>query len=251
MNTLQTLRAAAQMLAAQLSTPAPHLDVTGEGTFDHSDFEALLDAHSRDGRVDYAGFDRAALDAYVTRLAEADPEELASEAQLTFWINAYNALAIRSVLERYPISSVHEVPEFFTRRHSVGRRALSLNQIEHGIVRRYGDPRVHAALVCAAGSCPVPTAYRTGDLAAQLDARMRAFLGDPARGARYDVATDTLYLSRIFQWFAGDFSGLGAHLDPRRLAPALRSYLDGPALAATEAGRIAWMEYDWGLNDER
>lgn len=249
MNLRQTLRAATDLVLAPLTIARPAV-ATGPGaTFDHSLFDTLLRQHSADGRIDYAGFDRAMLDQYLTKIALAQPETLAATEQLAFWINAYNALVIRSVLQHFPLASVNVVPDFFTRPHAVGGQLRNLGQIEHGIVRRFGDSRVHAALVCAADSCPVLSGVFIGDtLLDQLDGAMQAFLADPSRGMRYDSATQTLHLSPIFRWFASDFGGPVAYVDPRRLVPALSPYIQGEPLDAAVAGRIVWMDYDWSLN---
>ncbi len=207
---------------------------------------------SADGRVDY---DRMKSDprlaAYVTALSSFDPETLPTRAaKLAFWINAYNALAVHGVVSRWPgLKSVSDAgPDFgfFKEKvYTVGGRRLSLDEIEHEIIRKqFGEPRIHAALNCASVSCPPlrAEAFVAERLEAQLDAQFRAFARDPVRN-RIDPVTGAVALSSIFDWFKADFGGVARYLAP---------YLDAPqaaALSAAEtAGRVTFLPYDWALN---
>jgi hypothetical protein len=123
---------------------APHAGA--EQQVDHAGWDALLRAHvNSEGLVDYAalGQQRAALEAYLTTLADADVASLPRDEQLAFWINAYNACVVKGVLEHYPIKSVKEVRGFFdTIRYQVGGRLLALNEIEVQS-RALGEWRIH------------------------------------------------------------------------------------------------------------
>lgn len=127
---------------------------------DHRAFDAILRAHVARGQVDYAAISKerkAALGAYLKMIAGAKPEALDSADRLAFYLNAYNALVIKAVVDRWPqISSVRKIDGFFDRlSYQVGGRQLTLNQLENRVIRpTFKDPRIHFALVCAARSCP-------------------------------------------------------------------------------------------------
>lgn len=235
------------------------------GRFQHSEWSALLSRFVQDGRVDYAGMVRVRrlVEVYLSRLAEHDPETfIDADDQLAFYLNAYNAIAVHQVVLHYPVRSIQTIPGAFVRPYPIGRRNVALHTLHGGLLRAFGDPRVHLALSPAAlgGAQIQPLAFTGTGLQATLDAALRRFLADPARGARYDAATETLWLSPIIRWFAGDL------LEPTAM-PQLGNLVRGwsrssgllrvlrphmPAeLAAALPPRpiIQTLPFDWRLND--
>ncbi len=219
-------------------------------------FGAVLDALAVGGTPELIR--RAAdLDEVVAGLAEVDPDRLDPAAALAFWLNLYNAAALRMAARAAAegLGSVLRVPGAFgTPTVSVAGEELSLDAIEHAKVRRFRDPRIHGALVCGSVSCPTLRAepYRGEILDAQLDDQMRSFLAQG--GAVADRQGGTLHLSRVFSWFGGDFAR------PRRMPtwlPAGRSrvvaslgpWLDPELRSWVEATRpkVRYQPYDWGL----
>jgi len=179
------------------------------------------------------------------------PRDESRDARLAFWINAYNILAIDLVRRHYPIDSIRSIGGLFSpvwkeRAGEIGGRAYTLHEVEHEILRPMGDPRIHAAIVCASLSCPPlrREPYRAATLDAQLEDNVRRWLADPRKGVLIDRSTKTLYLSRILDWFAMDFGDgvlpfVTAHL-PDEQASWIR---------AQRGLRIRYLEYDWTLND--
>ncbi len=230
------------------------------------------------GRVDYAVLlrDRVDLDATVAAIARTSPEALAAAPRaerLAFYLNAYNALTLRLLLDHWPpdahegsawpARSIRNVPGAWDRiRFVVAGDSMTLDHLENAVVRaRFGDARVHMAMVCAARSCPPLRAEPyTGDrLDAQLDDQSRRFVRDPAH-VRVDADAGTVWLSPIFDWFADDFATFAPDAPtppgvPARLAGVARfvaRYLpEGPSRAFVARGRwrAAWLDYDWTLND--
>ncbi len=203
-------------------------------------------------RVRYAAVtpaDRRALADYIDALAATTVTALGPDAQLAFWLNLYNALTVAAVLEAYPVDSIRAIDGVWQAdRVTVEGRALSLDDIEHGIVRPvFGDPRIHYAVNCAAVGCPDLAAepYRADDLDAQLEGAARAYVNDP-RGVRVDVGGDVT-VSSIYNWFQEDFGDSEA-----AVLDHLAGYAE-PDLAAdlAAAGGIAGYAYDWALNDAR
>lgn len=227
----------------------------------HGAFTRLVSRFVQDGFVDYQGWKREgrkALEEYRSGLSAVSPACFAAfseEEQIAFLVNAYNASTVSLVLENLPLGSIREIgllPGAAFRREFIDLPALhdrkiSLDDIEHENLRKkYAEPRVHFALVCAARSCPPlrSDAYRAGTLAAQLDDQGRKFLNDPAKN-RFEATSRTLHLSRIFDWFEEDFVAAAGSV-PAFVAP----FLAEPAATAARdpSVRVAYLEYDWSLN---
>lgn len=218
---------------------------------DHHALDAILThAQHADGTLDYRRIDAQALAAYITSLSAVQPDYLPDDAhRLSYWINLYNALVIQQIIvHEYP-DSVQSVDGFFiTPLVMIAGESLSLDGIEHGKVRRFADPRIHAALVCGAQGCPIVTTYTPDSLDRSLDTALTAFLSDSSRGVHYNAADDTVYITPILRWFAGDFAGPLAYLSITQLTPVVLPYLSDAGQRAWHAGRIQVRPYDWRLN---
>ncbi len=227
--------------------------------------DGVLGEHVVDGRVNYAALcGDGRLDRYLNWVANTDPESLAgADERLAFWINVYNAYTLKAVCERYPIDSINDLHSgglvlgmilrktvWHRKLAVVGGRKLSLNDIEHGIVRPdFRDPRAHFALVCAAESCPPlrSKAYRGEVLDDQLNDQGRRFFADPLKN-RFDTATRTAYLSKILDWYGDDFGK-----SRRDILLYATRFLADDAAAAIRADPEGWSvshtHYDWSLNE--
>jgi hypothetical protein len=225
--------------------------------FDQSKFDQILKTYVDDrGLVDYNGIAKdPAFRAYMESLETVQPETMSHDGQLAFWINAYNAVTIDKVIKWKPEKSVREtfVPgvwtstKFFTTRDNIvaGKR-VSQDDIENDILRKqFKDPRIHFAIVCASSSCPpLPRfAYTAENVQTKLQEETRKYLNS-SRGTRIDSADNTLYLSKLFDWYKGDFeSKSGSVLN------FIKPYLDEKTLAFLNGGpKIAYLDYDWALN---
>jgi hypothetical protein len=213
----------------------------------HELFDLILRATVRDERVDYARIrDEYAgdLELYLRHLARVDAHHLGRRERLAYYINLYNATMIKAVVDRYkPGYSVGE-NDFAVFKEPLVRtavKAMSLNDLEHGLIRpSFKDPRVHAALVCAARSCPplLPRAYVADDLDEVLDENMKRFVLDRTRNP-VDDAKRELKLSKIFEWYADDFGG----------RDKLAAYV-GKVAGKDYAGyTVSFVDYSWELND--
>lgn len=215
-----------------------------------------------EGLVDYAGLKAAGfadLEAFMTAIATVDPTSFATDAErMAFWINAYNAVVIWQVVERYPLDSVRDVGSlwgliggFFKQKYPVAGAPMSADNIEHDTLRaRFDDERIHWALVCAAFGCPrlVKQPYRAETLDEMLKRQSYEFLSQP-RGLQLDRANRTLYLSSYFDWYGDDFKAVAADL----VDYALRYAPDADAAYIgehRETLRVKIMDYDWALNDQ-
>lgn len=240
----------------------------------HAVWNALLRKHvvaapdRTSSRVRYADFQtqRAALQAYLQTLSAVSAQDYAAwtrAQQLAFLINAYNAYTIELVLTRYPdLRSLKDLGGWFG---SPWRKKFfvllgierSLDDVEHTLIRARGtfdDPRIHVAVVCASVGCPMlrNEAYVDDRLDAQLDDALLRFLSDHQRN-RYDADTDTLNVSKIFDWYRADFEQ--GHRGITSLATLFARHADQlannqQARANLRAGRykLVFLDYDWALN---
>jgi len=228
--------------------------------FDHSAFDSLLRAHVAGGLVDYDAFARSReFRTYLDRLAGAEPELLPDKERLAFWANVYNAYTIEQVNahhERASIRNIRKALGLFPLKGPWSERmvraaggTLTLDEVEHDILRRrFREPRVHFALVCAALGCPPlrSEAYTGARIDEQLDDQARVFLLRTPAKNRVDVATRTVWVSPILIWYEEDFGGTREALG-QFLA---RYWSEGPERVLLLSGRFRLREtaYDWALN---
>ena len=237
-------------------------DPASVGRIDHETWNRFLSRYVVAGpegatRLAYAKVsaeDRAALDSYLTNLGEQSIGNYPRDQQLAFWINLYNALTVQVVLDHYPVKSIRDIKispgllqvgPWGKKLITVEGTEISLGDIEHRILRPiWKDPRLHYALNCASIGCPNldPAAYTAADLDDRLTAAAAAFVNSP-RGVR--VHEGRIRISRIYDWFHGDFGGTDAAVFEhilRYASPDLRA-------AMRSIGKINDVTYDWRLND--
>ena len=223
---------------------------------DHAAFDKLLKEHvTAKGLVDYKGFkaDEKAFNQYLETLSKNPPTDKTPEKeQMAYWINAYNAYTIRLILDNYPVKSIKDIgpknqipfvntpwaKKFFT----IGGSKTSLDNIEHGTLRKkYNDPRVHFALVCASISCPRlrNEAYTAAKLDAQLDDQGRDFLNDPSKNK---VGKDKAQLSNYFNWYKGDWKDNG-----QSVAKWVNKYA---TTKMDDNASVSFLDYNWNLNQQ-
>jgi len=212
---------------------------------------------TRDGVALHAvAYERLAADPafpqMVKSLEKTDPDGLRSrEEKLSFWINVYNILAVQMIVEHRPVASIRDIgsllrPVWKRPAGRVGSRVRTLHEIEHEILREMGDPRIHAAIVCASVSCPDLRleVFEAGRLNEQLDDQMTAFLANPGKGLRWDAGKKRLHLSAIFDWFEDDFDAQGGVLSfvSRYAPPPVREALKDAKV------RVSFLDYNWKVN---
>jgi hypothetical protein len=229
---------------------------------DHQGWDALLHRFVNDhGLVDYRQWkgDPAAmqqLDAYLAELSSSDGSGTKQE-QLAYWINAYNAVTVRGILREYPTTSIrNHTAKFFgyniwkNLKLQVGGEQVSLDDIEHKILRKLEEPRIHFAIVCASIGCPNlrNEAYTADKLEDQLESNALRFFKDPTKFA-YQASVQTFQVSPILDWFGEDF-GDSREAVLKRIAPWL-SDPTASELAERGQGSLRFLEYDWNLNDQK
>lgn len=255
---------------ADAVTTTAQVDNSAPGSLATEDYANVLTAHVNDqALVDYQGLqqNRQALDTYNVSLASIPPEQRASWSdaeQISYWINAYNSLTLASIIDQTPIkASIKDIKGVWKdRKHAVSGETKTLDEIEHATLRKdFQEPRIHAALVCAALSCPPlrQEPYTPEQLDAQLDDQVNQWLANPETGLRIDRAENKVYLSKIFKWFGEDWvpgygveSGFTGGDKQRAVLNFVSNYVSAEDKAYLEAGdySVSYMNYDWALNQQ-
>jgi hypothetical protein len=219
---------------------------------DHAPWDTLLKEFVNERhQVDYARLKKTGaqrLRGYILSLGRPGTQPLSPSEKKALLINAYNAFTIEWIIENYPVKSIWTTVAPFTKaRHRLAGGTTSLDGIEFQL-RAMGDPRIHAALVCAARSCPPlrREAYVAERLDEQLDDNAREWLADSSLNRFYPLQGKA-EISPIFKWYRKDFDAY-----PGGLEGFLRTY--APRQDVTEFDRkgleISFFDYDWGLNDQ-
>ena len=235
-------------------------DAQSARIIDHSSWQTLLDQYldsnhpSGINRVDYGELKKKGhpqLQSYLDQLTAIDPRKLNRQEQMAYWINLYNALTVDLIVRNYPTKSIRKVGEgFFSfgpwddEITSINGRSLTLNEIEHGILRPiFKDNRIHYAVNCASLGCPnlAAQAYTSNNTEKLLETSARDYINHP-RGV--SLEDDHLVLSSIFDWYAVDFGN-----NEQDLLKHLIKYANKELAGKLDkfSGDIDY-EYDWGLN---
>ena len=163
--------------------------------------------------------------------------------QLSFYINAYNILALKMVLDHWPLTSIKDAGHWYSPvwkkdAGTLGGKTVTLQQVEDDFLRSRHEPRIHMAIVCASISCPDlrTEPYRAATLDQQLDDQARHFLENTGKGLR--VEGDTVHVSKIFHWFKDDFAADGG------VEAFIRHYHPLPGNSTIDTD----IDYNWNLN---
>lgn len=289
----RTLLLSLFVFAVSLIIPASH-DSAAEETgnhlsqntesFDqaHSVYGALLDKYVKDGMVDYEGFISSAdqFGRYLDQLASVSEEDFAGwsrDERLAFWINAYNAFTVKAIIDNYPIGRNFSLSALIYPKNSIRQidgvwdelefraagRSVTLNQIEHEILRKeFNEPRIHSAIVCASIGCPdlLDEPYVAHKIDHQLHKATVSFVNNPDKGVRISRSEGEVSLSKIFNWFGGDFvpdyntSELFKDKSEKERAVLnfVRKHLksdDEKEFLISNDFSVSYMDYDWRLNE--
>ena len=258
------------LLCAACGAPEPEeiegWDASDEASverIDHGPWQDILDGYVASdpagvNLVDYEALsanaeDAAKLAAYLDRLQELDPRDYNRAEQMAYWINFYNALTVKVVLDGYPVDTIRDIHEGVVPytgpwddvHANVAGEDLTLNHMEHGILRPiWRDERIHYAVNCAAYGCPhlLDTAFTAANTEELLDAGARDYVNNP-RGVDV-VDEDFIVISSIYDWYAEDFGDTEEKVKAHLIEYAeddLAGFLEG------FEGFIEY-DYDWSLN---
>lgn len=210
---------------------------------DYSTWDKLLKKYvDIDGNVDYKNFRKeiGLLNSYLEHQTKNPISEYdTNESKLVYYINLYNAATVKLILDNYPLGSIKDLKGPWNRQViSIRDKKLSLGDIEHNILRKMDEPRIHFAINCASYSCPklLNEAFTVEKLEEQLENSARDFVNDPKRNV---IRKDKAMLSQIFKWYKKDFTG----------KMTLTEYINKYATTKiSNDTSIEYSNYDWSLN---
>ncbi|MDK2973436.1 MAG: hypothetical protein PWP23_3191 [Candidatus Sumerlaeota bacterium] len=266
----------------QSSGGAPPPPTMQPSDFPTAVYAQLLDTYLEGNRVDYSGLSqsRGALDEIVRAIEITDRgsvQALGPKAYIAWWVNAYNILTLKTIVDHFPTTSIRDIDDPWDTRLLAAQQMLTLNDIEHNLLRLRGkpeadrrafvDPRIHFGLNCASTGCPdlQSEPFTAANLDELLDAGVRSFIAEPTK---FRFENDTLYLSELLKWYGEDFELLYTN-ETAEAAKALgkrgvqnedaiaavarffADYVEDDALAETlRSGTfdLEWQDYDWSLN---
>lgn len=221
-----------------------------------------LEATISNGQVDYRALKEheSLLDQWLADGEKLNVESLESKDQMAFWINAYNVATLKLILMHHPVKSIKDIPvskRWKWKGWTLAGKQVSLDGIEHEILRPMGDARIHFAINCASYSCPplLPKLYQGKTLDADLDAVTRDFLKDENIGLKEEKQKSMwgwggeekkVFVSRLFQWFGEDFVKYEGSIvafilkhSPKERVSAWKGMKDSD---------LSFLKYDWSLN---
>lgn len=221
----------------------PTIEEHIDEAFDHNSFNTLLSNFvSPKGNVNYPEFKKqwSTLRSYIAELGENMPTEAwTKNDKLAYWMNAYNAMTVDLILRNHPLVSIKDIKDPWDQRlWKLGSKWYNLDEIEHQILRKMGDPRIHFGINCASFSCPplLNEAFTADTVDAQLEKLAFQFINDSKRNT---ITTTSIEVSKIFNWFSKDFKTDGSLID------FLNKYSETPI---SPNAKTRYMDYDWTLN---
>lgn len=213
-------------------------------SFDHSGFDKILKKYvAANGNVNYKGIkeNKATLDAYLNALNSNSPEDSWSKNdRLAFYMNAYNAMTLDLIINNYPTESIKDINDPWEQKNwNIDGKAISLEEIEHEILREMNEPRIHFGINCASISCPqlMNEAFTASKVEQQLEKLAIQFINDSKRNM---ITKNRVEISKIFRWFKEDFTKKGD------IIAYLNKY---SSIKINKDARIRYMNYNWDLNE--
>lgn len=210
----------------------------------HDLWTQVLKTHvSSEGLVNYKDLTNSPepIISYLNEVVAQQPnEQWSHEERMSYWINAYNAYTIKLIIDNYPTTSIKALKAPWDQKFiPYNKTLISLNDVEHKILRKMGDPRIHFAIVCASISCPklAQEAYTAKALDKQLNQATQHFLNDTSKNTFNEGALD---ISKIFKWFSKDFKASGGVLE------FIKTY---KTFNSSQKTKLSYKTYNWGLNE--
>ncbi len=209
--------------------------------------DTFFSTYVEDGRVDYKSIvkDPSSINGLLDIAAKINVSMDNSADYQAFWINGYNLLVIKSIVDNYPIKSPMDKVGFFDlKKHAIGGEKITLNDIEHKMLRGVfpKEPRFHFVLVCAGLGCPpiINKAYLPNTLEIQLEKQTTLALNNPEF---IQVDKNKVKISQIFEWYTNDFTK-----DGKSLVDFINEYRTGKL---PKKAKVSYYPYNWALNENK
>ncbi|MEW7290141.1 DUF547 domain-containing protein [Aquimarina sp. 2304DJ70-9] len=217
---------------------------TAQNTLDHSVWDQILILNvSEDGKVNYEGVmkDSPLFYKYFRSLSANPPTDQWSQQEtLAYWVNAYNSIAVKMIIDNYPVKNINELHDPWNQKFfRIKDKRYSLDDIEHKILRKMGDPRIHFLINCASTSSPklMNMAYTAANIEQALEKCTRDFINDPTKNI---ITEDKVSISQIFEWYKDDFN-------KGDVAEFINRYSNVQIKKVPKKG---YMVYNWDLNEQ-
>ncbi len=212
--------------------------------FDYKNYNQFLGKYVSDkGNVNYDKIktNKTELDAIIKQFEKLQPsEKWTKNEKLAYYINAYNVYTLKVVIDNYPTKSIKDIDNAWDKKLvQSGKSKISLSDVEHKILRKMNEPRIHFAINCASFSCPnlLNEAYLPETLNKQLETVTKAFINDKTKNI---ITANEVKISEIFNWFGGDFK-----TKKTSVIDFINTY---STVKIDKKAKIKFLDYNWNLN---
>ncbi len=212
--------------------------------FDYKNYNQFLVKYVSDnGNVNYdkINSNKTELDAIIKQFEKLQPaEKWAKNEKLAYYINAYNVYTLKVVIDNYPTKSIKDIDNAWDNKMiTKGKSKISLSDVEHKILRKMNEPRIHFAINCASFSCPnlLNEAFLPETINKQLETATKSFINDKTKNL---ITTNEIKISEIFNWFSGDFK-----TKKTSLIDFLNTY---STIKIDKKAKVKFLDYNWNLN---
>lgn len=213
--------------------------------FDYKSYNKFLSNYvSQKGNVNYDKIknNKSELDAIIKQFEKTQPNDKWSrEEEIAYYINAYNIYTLKIITDNYPVKSIKEIPSVWDKKFVLSSKGkISLGDIEHKILRKMNEPRIHFAINCASFSCPnlLNEAYLPLTLEKQLETVATSFVNDKTKN---NITASEIKISEIFNWFGGDFK-----TKKTSVIDFINKY---STVKIDKNAKIKYLNYNWSLNN--
>jgi hypothetical protein len=212
--------------------------------FNYANYNSFLAKYvSEKGNVNYEKIkkNKAELETILDEFSNNQPtnKDWSKKEELAYFINTYNIYTLKVVVENYPTKSIKDINNAWDEKLIPSYKAsLSLSDVEHKILRKMNEPRIHFAINCASISCPnlENKAFEPATLENQLELATKSFINDKTKNM---FSEKEIKISEIFNWFASDFKVNGSVID----------YINKYATTKIDKkAKLKYLEYNWSLN---
>ncbi len=218
--------------------------IKAQNALDHSVWDQILILNvTDDGKVNYEGVmqDSPLFYKYFRSLSENPPtDQWTREEKLAYWINAYNSIAVKMIIDNYPVKNINELHDPWNQKFfRIKDKRYSLDDIEHKILRKFNEPRIHFLINCASFSSPklMNRAYTAENIEEALEKCTMDFINDPARNT---ITSNLIQISQVFEWYKDDFN-------QGDVVAFINQYSN---VKISKIPKNGYKEYDWTLNEQ-
>lgn len=212
--------------------------------FDYKKTSLFLGKYVSDkGNVNYDKIksNKTDLDVIIKQFEEKQPtDKWSKNEKLAYYINAYNVYTLKVVIDNYPTKSIKDIDNAWDKKIvTSGKNKISLSDVEHKILRKMNEPRIHFAINCASFSCPnlLNEAFLPETIDKQLETVTKSFINDKTKNTI--TATD-IKISEIFNWFGSDFK-----TKKTSVIDFINKY---STVKIDKKAKVKFLDYNWNLN---